>query len=190
MLPAAEILVVAFRFIKRVGRAKSGATALEFTLIAPVFFLMIFAIIEGGAIYISEATLQYGTYDMGRMIRTGQIDLQQINSTGFRNKLCDKIAPFLACNANLQVDVRHFNEFSAVTFVNPLNNKQLDPAYSPQFDIGSACDVVLVRTFYKWKVNTPLVAPFLSNMTDDYRLVAAASAFRNEPYTNNVSGCS
>ncbi len=177
-------------FIKRVGRAKSGATALEFTLIAPIFFLMIFSIIEGGAIYISEATLQYGTYDMGRMIRTGQIDLQKIDSTGFRNKLCDKIAPFLACNENLQVDVRHFNDFSAVTFVNPLKNKQADPAYTPQFDIGAACDVVLVRTFYKWKVQTPLVAPFLTNMNDSYRLVAAASAFRNEPYTNNVAGCS
>jgi hypothetical protein len=126
---------------------------------------------------------------MGRMIRTGQVDLQHINATQFRNQLCAKVAPVLSCDQNLQVDVRSFNDFTTASFPNPVQNNQLDPTFT-NFQIGTACQVVLVRSFYTWKVQTPMIAPFLANLAGDYRLVAAASAFRNEPYDNGVSGCS
>ena len=61
---------------------------------------------------------------------------------------------------------------------------------STAFNVGSACDVVLVRAFYKWPVFTPGLDYFLANMAGSYHLLATAAAFRNEPYTTNTGGCS
>jgi hypothetical protein len=57
------------------------------------------------------------------------------------------------------------------------------------FQPGGPCDVVLVRSFYAWRVFTPVLTPFLKNMAGNKHLVSSASAFRNEPYTNGISGC-
>jgi hypothetical protein len=53
-----------------------------------------------------------------------------------------------------------------------------------QFTTGNACDVVLVRAFFPWTIMTPLMAPLLANMPSGQYLLAAAEAFRNEPYSS------
>ena len=45
------------------AHARSGSAAIEFAMVAPIFFLLIFAIIETGVLYFSQATLQYATSD-------------------------------------------------------------------------------------------------------------------------------
>ena len=48
---------------------------------------------------------------------------------------------------------------------------------------------MLVRAFYSWNVATPLLTPFLVNMSGSNHLLSAAAAFRNEPFNNAVAGC-
>ena len=57
------------------------------------------------------------------------------------------------------------------------------------YELGTACSVVLVRAFYTWSVLTPLLTPFLVNMSSNDHLIYAASAFRNEPFSTGMSGC-
>lgn len=168
-------------------RAKSGATAVEFALVAPIFFVMIFAIIEAGAVYIGEAWMQYATSDVGRMVRTGQIQLQNIDQTTFRNMVCARLNPYLACDANLRVEVQAYSDFSAASFGPPVdaNGNFTSSAYNP----GSACQVVLVRNVYKWTLHTPFFTTFLVNNGTNKRLLSAATAFRNEPFQSGVQGC-
>ena len=45
----------------RIWRDDSGATALEFALTAPVFFLFLFGIIEFGLLFWTQLGLQHGT---------------------------------------------------------------------------------------------------------------------------------
>lgn len=172
--------------IKR-RRAKSGATALEFALVAPIFFVLIFAIIEAGAVYIGEAWLQYATADVGRMVRTGQVQLAAIDQTTFRNMVCARLNPYLPCDTNLRVEVQAYSDFSAANFAPPVdaNGNFTATAYNP----GAACQVVLVRNVYKWTVHTPVFAAFLVNTGTDKRLISAAAAFRNEPFQSGVQGC-
>ena len=173
--------------IRRKG-AKSGATALEFALLSPVFFLLMFAIIQTGCIYIGEAWLSYATNDMARMIRTGQVQLQSIDRATFRTMMCDKIDGFLDCNTNLQIDVQKYPTFTAVNFSPPLDaNGNLNTMNN--YDPGTNCEVVLVRNFYKYEIPMPIFTPFLVNMADDSRLLSSAAAFRNEPFTAATNGC-
>lgn len=201
------------RRLRRVARrmrstARAGSAALEFAMIAPVFFVLLMGLIEAGVIFFAQSVLQNATNDAARLIRTGQVTGtlpnqvltqaeinagmvvgQAMTQAQFRTYICNDIAPLLACNANLQIDVESFTNFSTASFPTPLNadntlNTNLDN-YSP----GAVCSVVLLRTFYTWTVVTPLLTPFLTNMANNLHLLSATAAFRNEPYTTGISGC-
>jgi Flp pilus assembly protein TadG len=171
----------------RDGR-RSGSAIVEFALIAPVFFLMIFALMEIGIIFFAQSTLQRAANDVARLVRTGQVQNGAMTQTQVFNRVCTDIAALIPCDSNLRVDIESFSNFGGETFSAPLNasgNFNTDNAYSP----GNSCDVVLVRVYYGWTVFTPVLTPFLSNMSGSKHLLYAAVSFRNEPYTTGVSGC-
>lgn len=171
------------------GRARSGSAAIEFAFVAPIFFLLLMGTMETGIIYFGNFILQNAISDAARQIRTGQVALSGMTQTQFRTQVCNSIAPLLACDAKLQIDVRTFPNFGSATITNPINGSGgLDPSLN-SWAPGSVCSVVLVRGFYTWKVATPLLTPFLVNMSNDNHLLAAAAAFRNEPYDTSVAGC-
>jgi Flp pilus assembly protein TadG len=171
-------------------RAKSGATAVEFAFVAPILLVLMFAVIEAGAVYIGEAWLQFATGDVARQIRTGQVQSQNLSQLEFRDLVCSRLTPFLACDTNLTIDVEAFgNNFAAANFRPPVDaNGHLNTGLS-NYNPGAACDVVLVRTFYTWTIQTPFFTPFLVNMANNQRMLSAAAAFRNEPFTSGVTGC-
>lgn len=169
--------------LRRMRRdSRKGSAAIEFAMIAPIFFLLIFGIIETGVLFLAGNVLQHAADDAARLVRTGQVQTEHLSATDFRNKICAEIAPVMQCGTDLQVDVRSFSDFAAANFPTPLNNSgELDPNLN-KFQPGNAGDVVLLRTFYTWNVVTPLLSPFLTNMTGGKRLLSATAAFRNEPF--------
>lgn len=175
------------RVRKRLG-PDSGSAVLEFALIAPVFFLLIFAIMEIGIIFFAQSTLQVGANDVARMVRTGQVQGQGLSQSQVRARVCADIAPLIPCDGNLYVDVESFSNFGGVGFSQPLDaNKNMNPMNA--FQTGNACDVVLVRVFYAWNVFTPILTPFLVNVNGNKHLLYSAAAFRNEPFSTGMSGC-
>jgi len=169
--------------------ARAGSAGVEFAFIAPVFFMLLMGIMENGIIYFAGATLQNATDDVSRQIRTGQAQAAGMTQAQFRTAICNEIAPLLACDTNLQIDVESYANYTSAGFVPPTdvsgNLKTTLNNYQP----GTACDVVLVRSFYTWQVITPMLSPFLTNITGGYHLVTATSAFRNEPFVSGVGGC-
>lgn len=179
--------------------AEKGSAAIEFAFVAPVFFVLLLGTFEAAILFFSQATLQNAMVDMGRMIRTGQVNcynkasdgtcLSNMSKDQFRTQLCDKITPMIACDSNLQIDVTTFSDYGGLNRASPLKtDNSLDPSMN-RYQTGNACEVVLARAFYTWPVATPVLAWFLVNMAGDKRLVTAATAFRNEPYNSGTSGC-
>jgi Flp pilus assembly protein TadG len=155
----------------------------EFALIAPVFFLLLMAIVETGMVFFAASTLEHGMETAARMIRTGQVQAGGTTQTAFRQVVCDNINAFMSCDdSKLHIDVRAFSNFSGSSYPDPLDdegnlNSGLD-TYQP----GSSCQVVLVRGFYEWSLFTPIFANYFANMGNRKRLLTASVAFRNEPY--------
>jgi Flp pilus assembly protein TadG len=169
------------KLMKRLWRHTGGATALEFALVALPFFSLLLAIFETTAVFLASATLENAVNDAARQIRTGQVQDVNMSALDFKNLICDKIKPLLACDTNLSIDVRAFSQFQSVSFPPPLDpskNFQIVPTWSP----GAAGDVVLVRVFYTWHVVTPLIGATLANMGGNLHLISVATAFRNEPF--------
>jgi Flp pilus assembly protein TadG len=174
---------------------KSGATAVEFVFIAPIFLVLMFGIIEAGAVYIGESTLQFATSDVGRRVRTGEIRFDSVtqsgntNQTEFRTLICQRTAAYLACDTNLIVDVRSYSDFTAAQINNPINEDNEVDGSLGLYDTGKPCDVVVVRALYKWTMHTPFITTFLVNLPPSQRLISAAFASRNEPFDSSVTGC-
>lgn len=162
-------------------RSTAGSTAIEFAVVAPVFFLLLFGIIETGLVFFASTALENATNDAARMIRTGQVQTSAMTQSAFRDRICNEVTPLLACDTNLQVDVESYSGFGGANFTSPTSGGVLNPALN-NFSPGSAGDVVLVRTFYTWHIFTPLLQPFLANLSNGSHLVSATAAFRNEPY--------
>lgn len=176
--------------IRRLRRARSGSAAIEFAFVAPVFFVFLFGIMEGGIMFFGKAALSNATQDAARLIRTGQAQTGGIDQSAFKQKICDGISVLLDCS-NLTVDVQSYpSGFAAGGLGSPTDaNGNLKPNQN-NYNVGQPCNVVVVRTFYKYTIVTPLVGPLLaSNAGKTFNYLTAAAAFRNEPFTSAVSGC-
>jgi len=178
--------------------SRKGSASIEFAFIAPIFFLLLLGIFESAIMFFSQSALQSSMTDMGRMIRTGQTACYTKDSGGnclpitqaqFRTLLCQKVAPLLPCNANLQIDVESFSGYSSAGGAAPaLDGSNNLNAGANNFQLGNACDVVLARAFYTEPIVTPVLTWFLVNMSGNKHLMTGATAFRNEPFNNGVGG--
>lgn len=175
LLPRTMLLLSRFR------RAKSGATVIEFAMVALPFFLLLYAIFDISLIFFATTTLENGLVAAARQIRTGQAQAMNMTAAQFRTLVCNEISMMLACDARLGLDVRKFNGFSAVNLPAALDgNGNLTGNLT--FDPGLPGDVVVVRAFYTWPVLTPTVGTNFVNMAGGHRLLTASMAFRNEPF--------
>jgi Flp pilus assembly protein TadG len=161
----------------------------EFAMVAPVFFVLLMGILEGGLMFFSQSALQNAVTEIGRQIRTGQAQAANMTQAQFRTAICNMVTPLIACDSNLQLDVQAYAAYTAVAETSPLlPDGTLDPSQN-HFITGNACDVVLVRAFYTEPIYTPVMEWFLVNMGGGKHLNTAAAAFRNEPYNNGAAGC-
>jgi Flp pilus assembly pilin Flp len=60
--------------LRRFGRNRKGAAAVEFALVAPIFFAVLFAIIELALVFFASQILETVTQDSARLVMTGQDD--------------------------------------------------------------------------------------------------------------------
>lgn len=169
----------------RFKRSNSGATAVEFAIIAPVFMLIIMAIVEVSLIFFATVNLDGAATEAARRIRTGQAQQSGDSLTDFSTTLCGKLDTMFDCG-KLQKDVRTMSSFSAIqTAVNqgieydPITGEPITFGFSP----GTSGNIVVVRVMYLWSINTPLMATFFETLPGTSKILLASTAvFQNEPY--------
>jgi Flp pilus assembly protein TadG len=165
----------------RFRRSRSASAAVEFALVAPVFFALLFAIIETSIMFFASQVLETITQDSARQILTGQAQSASLTQTQFHdNVVCAAIPALFTC-ANVYVDVENYPAFTNVVI-----NSQIDGAgnfvNNMQYSPGGPGDIVVVRTFYQWPLFVTGLGYNISNMSGNKRLLTATAAFKNEPY--------
>jgi Flp pilus assembly protein TadG len=172
------------RLIRRAIRSERGAAAVEMALVAIPFLMLLFGVIEIGMIFLISSSLENAMVMASRTIRTGQFQTSgTTTAAAFQTAICNNFGWMQSdCTKNLQVDVRTYSSFSAVTAPQPISNGKFDTS-ALKFSPGSANDIVVVRAYYQW----PLIAPFfdqaLQQLSGGVAVLTATAAFRNEPYS-------
>jgi Flp pilus assembly protein TadG len=180
MPPPAVSTASARTIFYRFRRNRRGSAAVEFALVAPVFFALLFAIIETGLMFFASQVLETITQDSARMILTGQAQTASYTQAQFQSYVCSQIPALFSC-ANVYVDVESYPSFTNVTI-----NSQIDASNNfinnMQYNPGGPGDIVVVRLFYQWPLFVTGLGYNISNLAGSKRLLTATAAFRNEPY--------
>jgi Flp pilus assembly protein TadG len=165
----------------RFRRNRRGSAAVEFALVAPVFFALLFAIIETAIVFFAGQVLETVTQDSARMIMTGQAQTGGYSQGQFKDYVCGRISVLFDCASGIYVDVKSYPAFTNVSITDPIDGgKNFIPAM--QYSPGGPGDIVVVRLFYQWPLFVTGLGYNVANLSGSKRLLAATAAFRNEPY--------
>lgn len=178
---------IATRAAGRFRRNQRGSAAVEFALVAPLFFALLFAIIETGMVFFASQSLETAVQDSARMILTGQAQTANLTKITFKkNVVCAHVNVLFDCANGIYVDVQSFKStassggFQQVTISDPITNGQF--VDNTQYNPGGPDDVVVVRLFYQWPLFVTGLGYNIANVGGSKRLLSATAAFKNEPY--------
>jgi Flp pilus assembly protein TadG len=192
------------------SRDASGATAVEFGLVALPFLMMLAGIIDVGTYYFALNTLDRGIDETARFIRTGEAQtggfsysaatqtanpgLDATTIQGFKVKVCEQAK---AAGGNFDcskftvvlnfgatwADVAAANQTCTQgTAPNVTLNAGTTSTDQLTAHVGGTSSVVIATVCYPWDVAKFL--PFLKvgNLQDGSMLLQSSTAFQTEPY--------
>lgn len=176
--------------LRRFRRNRRGSAAVEFALVAPVFFALLFAIVEVAIMFFASQVLETVTQNSARVLLTGQAQSGTVTACAvsgvstpcsqatFKTYVCSQIPALFDCS-KLSIDVVSGGSFGALSLTNYGDSCTFDPS-GTQYGPGGSGQVVVVRLFYQW----PLIVTGLGfNMgCSNKRLLVATAAFKNEPF--------
>jgi Flp pilus assembly protein TadG len=171
------------RHVSRFSAERSGTTAVEFALIAPPFFALLFAIFETTLFLFAQSALQNAANQAARLFMTGQVQNAGTTQSQFQTQICPLVSALFTCS-NVMVNVASFSSSSSMSTTAPTltYNSNGTVSNSWSFSPGEAGQLMVVQLIYQWPiVGIPLgsVLPGLGNGTTEMMGVAA---FRVEPY--------
>ncbi|MGD9812636.1 MAG: TadE/TadG family type IV pilus assembly protein [Sphingobium sp.] len=174
------------RLFVRLGRDRSGATAIEFTALAIPFSLLIFAILESCLSFAGQEVMANATDDIARQLRTGQIKAADLNETKLKKLICDRLEIMVAENCpGLSVDLKSYATFAAAAAVRIklTADKDID---TTGFSVtpGPSMSKNMLRVFYRWPVITDFMRKSMSNLKGGKTLHFATATWQNEPFTD------
>ncbi|HVK90075.1 MAG TPA: TadE/TadG family type IV pilus assembly protein [Mycoplana sp.] len=181
-------------WFRRVLRERSGAAALEFAILAPMFFLIVFATVETFVAYTAEQMLINANDTMARRVRMGEITFNMgrptdMNEAQFRAAFCAELTVLLSCSSTeatrpsrLFLDVRSANSFSTLpaNSVPRIGDSKTGPLDTSafRFSPGGKSSINIVRAYYSWPIILDYIRPVLANLPSadgslkDYLMVA------------------
>ena len=196
--------------LARFSSDQRGSTAVEFGIVVVPFLGILFATMQTGYVYFAQEGLNAAIAGAGRPILTGQAQgTGYTDATSFRNAvICPTssttftrmLPSFMNC-ADLIIDVRVATSFSSA------DTSAAYYASSPQFNMGGACDIVVMRVIYPLPVLMPILSatsigkPVVttggqtnytsaSGVVGMKYLLMSTAVFRNEPFNATSTSCS
>ena len=168
--------------LRRFRRSRRGSAAVEFALVAPVFFALLFAIIETALVFFAGQVLETAVQDSGRLLFTNQSNCAGMSQADFKQNICDRVSALMSCSG-VDVDVRSYAAGTAITITDPIvsGSYASNSIYQPPA-CNTTTDTVVVRGFYQWPLVVTGLGYNIANIgrgtASSKRLLAATSAFR------------
>ena len=181
----------------KLTRCTQGASTIEFALVAPVLFLLIFGFIELSLIFFNYLVLESATSITSRTGRTGYNNSTLDRPTFLRQEI-GRLSQGIIDTQRLTISISVFAEF---------NELQPEPCVAPQtppcpgtpgldyldsngngrWDDGNGSpgaggpgDVVAYRVSYPWRILTPLLSQIIGR--NGVYVIRTSAAVRNERF--------
>lgn len=177
--------------LARFGRDRRGSTAIEFTMLAIPFAMLVFAILESCISFAGQELMTSSMDTAARQLRTGQVQPATVTVTSLKQMICKNMEIIVAKDCpGLLVDLRAPTSFAdAANYTFKISNgdivlmkaAQVDPK---QFvaEPGGSGAISILRVFYKWPVMTDFLAKSMANLNGGNTLQFATTTWKNETY--------
>ena len=193
MSPTPASTVTFHSLLRRFRSNRRGSAVVEFALVAPMFFALLFAIVETALMFLATQVLETVTQDAARLVFTGRMQTEQLtnnqlqacplqpgNQQGQFKCLLTSLIPALFDPNQIYVDVQSYNAFAAITINSQINGGAF--VNNMQYNPGGPGDIVVIRVFYQWPLFVTGLGYNITNLSSNKRLLVATVAFQNEPY--------
>lgn len=178
------------RLLAGLRRSESGATAVEFAIVAGPFFYVLGCICETGLMLFTEYVIQNSVQEASRMVRTGQVTAADgtplKTASEFKDEICKTVNIIINCASDVNVYVDSATDFATLTtdMADPvtIGRKANGDPYVPVYSPGGALKAATVIATYDWTFSFPFME-FLGNVNDGgARRIYGLAIFRNEPF--------
>jgi Flp pilus assembly protein TadG len=184
-MPSSAVATISLRnAIRRFRRDRRGSLVVEFALVAPVFFALLFAIIETAIVFFAGQVLETGTQDSTRLMFTHQAYDTGMDETAFKTDLCSRISVLFNCTgnlANLFVDVKYYAPGTSINLTDPIVSGNLTGPFTYQVPPPGSVNTVVVRVYYQWPLFVTGLGYNIANLNGSQRLLSSTAAFHVEP---------
>jgi Flp pilus assembly protein TadG len=177
------------RSSKNLARCESGATAVEFALVAAPFLALLVAIIQTALVFFAARVLDEVTEEASREILTGQAQQSNMTQSGFASYLCTGsntsalVSALFTCN-KFMINVQNYSSFSSANTGTPTLtfNGNGSVANTWSYSTGNPGDIEVVQVMYQWPIVLGPLGFNLSNLSNGNRLLMSTAVFKVEPY--------
>lgn len=170
----------------RFVRNRKGSTAIEFTMLAIPFSMLVFAVLESSISFAAQQVMANAADDIARQFRTGQIKAQNFSKQEVRDLICGRMQIVVSPGCpGLEIDFQSYTTFAEAAKVRvEFDNGDLD---TTDFDIlpGAAMSKNMLRVFYRWPVITDFMRKSMANLPDGKTLHFASVTWQNEPFEDD-----
>ncbi|MEM8541580.1 MAG: TadE/TadG family type IV pilus assembly protein [Pseudomonadota bacterium] len=169
--------------IRRLGRDENGATAIEFSILAIPFIMIVFAVLETSLSFTAQEVISNSVDKISRQIRTGQIDATTTTSAQFRQLICDDIKLLVDDTCpELEFDLKSYASFAAVPKTIPMSSPTVLNTTGFTYAPGGSETINHLRVFYRWPVITDIMKQHLAGLEDNKTLLFSSATWQNEPF--------
>ena len=176
--------------------------SVEFAIIGPLFFGLIFSAFESGYMYVKIAVVELAMDEVVRQIYTGNAQTDGLSRNDLIELFCDEVDHIMECDtSNVTIQQQTFSGYGGNTInaaVCRNTEDTLDDDDLPAYALTGSGQIV----FFRFCITTDVLVPSLKKLTfsganfalqlpetADGRYASTASAiFRNEPYTGIAGG--
>jgi Flp pilus assembly protein TadG len=170
-------------------RNDTGATAVEFALVAAPFFGLLCAILQSSLVFFAQRVLDEVTEEAARYIMTGQAQQANVTQTGFANYVCTGsntsalVSALFTCS-KLMINIQNYSDFASASTATPslTFNPNGTVSNSWTYNTGNPGDIIVVQVMYQWPVVLGPLSMNLSNLSNGNRLLISTAVFKSEPY--------
>lgn len=174
-----------------------GTTAIEFALVAPILFALMFGVLELALMFAADRVLNGATASAARLGLTGHAEADLGREATIRAYMDRRVAVLLD-PSRLRFEVRTFDGFAGINVPEPFDDRNGNGVYDEgehyddingngRFDkvvgrvgIGGAGAVDYYEASYPWTFLTPVIGRLMS--PDGVVELRASAVVQNEPF--------
>jgi Flp pilus assembly protein TadG len=143
-------------FLRRFARNREGSVAVEFTVLALPFSLLVFAILESCISFAGQQLMMNVTDDVARQFRTGQLKQADMTPAKLRKMICDELEIVVSSGCpGLEIDLKSYTTFAEAA-AQRFRYEEGGDISTEGFDVvpGLSTTKNQLRVFYRWPVMT------------------------------------